>query len=97
MRPMLEVSTDYGYSVAINENDLTSLIDEQLKLCISRAELRRCFAEGANLMQGKTESDRVRPCADEIRDGKWNVNLVQYSKRGGPVLKGQQHCRATFQ
>jgi hypothetical protein len=91
MRPMLEVSTDYGYSVAIHENDLTSLIDEQLKLLrISRAELRRCFAEGVKLMQGKTESDRVRPCADEIRDGKWNVNLVQYSKRGGPVLKGRQ-------
>ena len=98
MHFLLEVNTDYGRRRAIQEHDLTSLPDAELKeLRISRAELRRCFAEGVKLMQGKTESDRVRPCADESRDGKWNVNLVQYSKRGGPVLKGRQHCRATFQ
>ena len=80
MRPMLEVSTDYGRQRAIHEHDLTSLIDEELKvLRISRAELRRCFADGVKLMQGKTESDRVPPCADEILDGRWIVNLVQYS------------------
>jgi hypothetical protein len=89
MHPLLEVNTDYGRRRAIQEHDLTSLTDAELKeLRISRAELRRCFAGGVKLMQGKTESDRVRPCADEIRDGKWNVNLVQYAKCGGFAAEG---------
>ena len=95
MRPMLEVSTDYGYSVAIHENDLTSLIDEQLKLLrISRAELRRCFADGVKLMQGKTESDRVRPCADETADGEWIVTLVHYSALSDPLMQDRAQGKA---
>jgi hypothetical protein len=38
---------------------------------------QRCFAEGLMLMQGKTENDRVRPCAYPISGGKqWVVHLV---------------------
>jgi hypothetical protein len=89
MHPLLEVRTDYGNSVAIQENDLTLLSDAELKtLRMSRADLQRCFAEGVRLMEGKTESDRVRPCADETRDGKWNVDLVQFRSAGGPLAEG---------
>jgi hypothetical protein len=83
MRAMLEVSTDYGYDVAIYEEDLEGITASELwKLRISRPVLKRCFGEGVMLMQGKTEDDRVRPCAYPILGGKqWVVHLVQYPGR----------------
>jgi hypothetical protein len=81
MRPIvLELSNDRGDSIAIRADDLTLLTDAELKtLRMSRAELQRCFAEGVKLMEGTTDRDRVRPCADEIADGEWIVTLVHYS------------------
>ena len=71
MRAMLEVSTDYGYDIAIYEEDLEGITaSERWKLRVSRPMLKRCFSEGVMLMQGKTENDRVRPCAYPISGGK---------------------------
>jgi hypothetical protein len=59
MHPLLEVNTDYGRRRAIQEHDLTSLTDAELKeLRISRAELRRCFDGGGQADAGQ---DRERP------------------------------------
>ena len=87
MRAILEVSTDYGYDVAIYEEDLEGITASELwKLRISRPVLKRCFGEGVMLMQGKTENDRVRPCAYPISGGKqWVVHLVQYPGRSDPL------------
>jgi hypothetical protein len=86
MRPIiLELSSDRGDSIAIRADDLTLLTDAELKtLRMSRADLQRCFAEGVKLMEGATERDRVRPCADETADGKWIVSLVHYSALSDP-------------
>jgi len=90
MRAMLEVSTDYGYDVAIYEGDLEGITASELwKLRISRPVLKRCFGEGVMLMQGKTENDRVHPCAYAILGCKqWVVHLVQYPGRSDPLMEG---------
>ena len=82
---ILEISTDEG-GILIREDELSSITDAELqRLRISREDLHRCFAEGAaklmqgKLMQGMKPGDRVRPCADETRDGKWVVSLGYYS------------------
>jgi hypothetical protein len=42
------------------------------------------------LMQGKTDNDRVRPCAYPILGGKqWVVHLVQYPGRSDPLMEGR--------
>ncbi len=65
------------------------------KLHISRPVLKRCFAEGVMLMQGKTENDRVRPCAYPILGGKqWVVHLVQYPGRSDPLMEGGEAAEA---
>jgi hypothetical protein len=96
MRAMLEVSTEYGYDIAIYEEDLEGItVGELWKLRISRPVLKRCFAEGLVLMQGKTENDRVRPCAYLILGGKqWVVHLVQYPGRSDPLTEGREASTA---
>jgi hypothetical protein len=85
MRAMLEVSTDYGYDVAIYEGDLEGITASELwKLRISRPVLKRCFGEGVMLMQGKTENDRVRLCAYPIL-GANNGWSTWCSIRGGVI------------
>ena len=55
MRAMLEVSTDYGYDIAIYEEDLEGIAASELwKLRMSRPVLKRCFAEGVMLMHTKS-------------------------------------------
>jgi hypothetical protein len=50
----LEVSTDYGYDIAIYEEDLEGItVGELWKLRISRSVLKRCFAEGLMLMRAR--------------------------------------------
>jgi len=74
---MLALATDYG-DIEIRENDLSSLTDAELmKFRITRSELYRAFAEGAELM--KSRSDRVRPVAHKTFDGTWRVDLFRYS------------------
>jgi hypothetical protein len=39
------------------------------------------------LMKGHTASDRVRPCADQALDGKWEVILERYSPISDPLMQ----------
>ena len=96
MRAMLEVSTDYGYDIAIYAEDLEGITASELwKLRMSRAVLKRCFAEGVVLMQGKAENDWVRPCAYPILGGKqWVVHLVRYPGQSNPLMEGREAAEA---
>ena len=68
---------------------------ELWKLRISRPVLKRCFGEGVMLMQGKTENDRVHPCAYAILGCKqWVVHLVQYPGRSDPLMEDREAAEA---
>ena len=87
MKFKLSVFTLYG-NVEIGEDELPTLTNKELaKLRISRVELRRCFAEGVKLMEGRGDSDRVRACAYETYDGKWGVRIVRYSALSDPLVE----------
>jgi hypothetical protein len=73
MKFKLSVFTLYG-NVEIVEDEPTLTNKELAKLRISREELRRCFAEGVKLMEGRGDSERA--CAYETYDGKWEVRIV---------------------
>ena len=93
-RMYLELGTADG-DVRIDEKDLPTIADADLrKLRISRKELRRCFEEGRRLMQGYTDRDRVRPVADQRRDGTWEVNPVWYSPFSDPLMQEPANGRA---
>jgi hypothetical protein len=95
MRAMLEVSTDYGYDVAIYEEDLEGITASELwKLRISRPVLKRCFGEGVMLMQGKTENHRVRPCAYPILGGKQWVSATRRQPLAHKPRDASGHRRA---
>jgi len=82
---MLALATDYG-DVEICEDDLSSLTDAELKkLRITRTELHRLFAKGAELM--KSRSDRVRLVAHKTFDGSWRVDLFRYSSTTDPLME----------
>src|SRR5262245_40118453 len=82
---MLALATDYG-DVEIREDDLSSFTDAELKkLRITRSELHRAFAEGAQLM--KSRSDRVRAVAHKTFDGTWRVDLIGYSPITDPLME----------
>ena len=82
---MLALATHYG-DVEIREDDLSSLTDAELKkFRISRTELHRAFAEGAELM--KSRSDRVRPVAHKTFDGTWRVDLFRFSPITDPLMQ----------
>jgi hypothetical protein len=86
MKFELSVFTLYG-NVEIGEDELPTLTNKELaKLRISREELRRCFAEGVKLMEGRSDSDSVRACAYETYDGKWEVRIVRYWALSEPFL-----------
>ena len=75
----------------IREDELVSITNAGLKkLDISREELHRVFAEGVKLMRSRNvkPSDRVRPCAHQTLDGKWEVVLVRYSPLSDPLMQG---------
>ena len=83
----IELGTDYGV-VLIDENELLSITDEDLdEFRISREDLRRVFTEAAILMKGHTARDRVRPCADQAVDGKWEGVLERYSPISDPLMQ----------
>ena len=61
----LTLGTEDG-DVEIREDELPTITDEDLvMLGISRAELHRCFAEAAELMQGVDPLERKRAVADQ--------------------------------
>jgi hypothetical protein len=87
MQHTLTIGTRYG-DVLVTEEELPTVTTADLKrLAISRAELVRCFAEGKKLMKGYTDSDRVRPIADQARDGTWFVNVVRFSAHTDPLMR----------
>jgi hypothetical protein len=83
----IELGTDYGV-VLIHEKELPWITEEELDgFRISRKDLRRVFTEAAILMKGRTARDRVRPCADQALDGKWEVVLERYSPISDPLMQ----------
>ena len=68
------VSTDAG-DFAIQEHEILTITAAELcQLRISRADLRRLFAEAAKLLLGIKPRDRVRPVAIRALDGHWEVH-----------------------
>jgi hypothetical protein len=81
-----------GADLSLCESDLPMITDEELEEWgISRETLYRCFAQGIELMKGKTERDRVRPVADQFGDGPddWGVHIVGYSAINDPLMQGK--------
>jgi len=82
---------DEYLDLEIHENELAGISDKDLKKWgISRETLHRCFAEGVELMKGKTERDRVRPIAEQFGSGPddWEVLICSYSPFTTPLLQG---------
>ena len=89
MELILEITTDDG-TVTIREDELPFVTARHLAILgISRADLKRCFKEGAALMQGHTAAERVRPCAAQQPDGTWYVLLARYSPLSDPLMQGR--------
>jgi len=75
-------------SVLIREDEIATLTDEELaEFRISREGMRRLFSEAAKMIEGVSASDRMRVCADESLDGKFELNLVQYSPISDPLMQ----------
>jgi hypothetical protein len=75
---MLVVSTDAG-DIAIQEDEMSTITAAELcQLRLSRADLRRLFAEGANLLQGVKPGDRAHPVATRALDGRWKVHTDRH-------------------
>jgi len=76
--------------ITITETDLPNITNAELrKWGISRRDLMRCFAEGVELMRGRSPAERVRPIADQRLDGEWEVMLCGYSALTDPLMQGQ--------
>jgi hypothetical protein len=74
--PFMHLATAEG-DVKIRAEDLSLVRAADLKkFRITRAELRRCFAEAMELMKSATQEDwaRRRPVCEETSDGKWEVH-----------------------
>jgi hypothetical protein len=71
---MLCIASDRG-DVEIHEVDLPLTEQELKKLCISRAEFDRCFAEGVSLMERVVPGELTRPIAEGGEDACWHVQL----------------------
>ena len=75
-RPMavLVVSTDAG-DFAIQEHEILTITAAELcQLRISRADLRRLFAEAAKLLLGIKPRDQARLVVTRALDGHWKVH-----------------------
>jgi hypothetical protein len=71
---MLVVSTDAG-DVAIQEHEIPTITAAELcQLRISRADLRRLFAEAAKLLLGNKLRGLARLVATRALDGHWEVH-----------------------
>jgi hypothetical protein len=85
---ILQIGTADG-DVDIREDELATVTDDELeRMEISREDLHRCFEEGVELMQSVKPGARVRPVADQTRDGKWEVHRVWYSPLNDPLMQG---------
>jgi hypothetical protein len=83
------VRDDEPLDLEIREEELADVTDEELaEWCISRETLQACFAEGVDLMNRKTETERVCPFAKHMGEGPddWFVFLVGYSRLTDPLV-----------
>jgi len=72
--PVLVVSTDAG-DFAIQEHEILTITAAELcQLRISRADLRRLFAEAAKLLLGIKPRDQARLVVTRALDGHWKVH-----------------------
>ncbi len=79
----LDIATARG-DMHIRADQLATISNAELKRWrISRADLQRCFVEGAALMQGRDPAE-VRATAHETLSGEWEVILVHYSAHTRP-------------
>jgi hypothetical protein len=89
--PFMHLGTEDG-DVEIRAEDLSRITPAALKRWrITRAELRRCFAEAMELMKGATQGDWARraPVCEETLDGKWVVvGRVGYNQYTHPLMYG---------
>jgi hypothetical protein len=83
----LTLSTEDG-DVEIREDQLATLTRSDLRLLgISRKELLRCFAEGVELMKGRSAAERVRPIAERVPGTSTRmVLIVGYSPITDPLM-----------
>jgi hypothetical protein len=71
---VLVVSTDAG-DFAIQEHEILTITAAELcQLRISRADLRRLFAEAAKLLLGISPRDQARLVVTRALDGHWKVH-----------------------
>jgi hypothetical protein len=85
----IDINTATG-DIRVGEDDLARVSDAVLAAngLPALRVVAELLANGAALMKGRTESDRVRPVAVETRDGSWWVHLVRYSAASDPLLRG---------
>jgi hypothetical protein len=71
---VLVVSTDAG-DFAIQEHEVSTITAAELcQLRISRVDLRKLFAEAAQLLLGIKPRDQARLVATRAMDGHWQVH-----------------------
>jgi hypothetical protein len=86
---IIEIGTADG-GVVIREDELASVTDDELEwMEMTREDLHRCFAEGVELMPSVESGARVRPVADQMRDGTWEVHRVWYSALTDPLMQAR--------
>ena len=74
---VLVVSTDAG-DFATQEHEISTITAAELcQLRISRADLRRLFAEPAKLLLGTKPRDQARLVVTRCLDGHWKVHTAQ--------------------
>jgi hypothetical protein len=74
--------------IEIRECDLANITNAELrKWEISRRDLLRCFAEGVELMLGRSPRERVRSIAVQRLDGEWEVMVCGYSALTDPLMQ----------
>jgi hypothetical protein len=87
---ILDVATQDG-DVVIREDELASVTDAELAILrLSRKQMHDLFAEGVKLMQGTSDSNRVRPVAISDLHGNWEVMLIQFSPLNDPLMQGRR-------
>ncbi len=69
-----------GIAGWLAEQFMKSQMGLVMNIVLGKEELHRCFEEGRRLMRGYTDRDRVRPVADQRRDGTWEVHRVWFTR-----------------
>jgi hypothetical protein len=84
---VLVVSTDAG-DFAIQEDEISTITAAELcQLRISRADLRRLFAEAAKLLLGIRPRDQARLVVTRALDGHWKVHTDAHHETAALELR----------